>query len=105
MNIQYMLSVERDMPPTRTALLALLAAGCTPMEWVRSDATPQQVEADAQQCRQVAQQQLNERYGRYRAFSPWTYRDEYGEPFVLQPIGVFDPYGNRFIEEQRVARV
>ena len=90
----------------RTNWIAALLLGltaCTPMQWARTDATPQQTEADEMQCQQDAWREVNNYYLGYRAFGPWMYRHALGGPFY-HPIGpFFDPYSDRHMEEQRLA--
>ena len=86
------------------APLLLGLTACTPMEWVRPDATPQPVEADAVQCQQEAWREANNYYLGYRAFGPWMYRDAFSRPFLFHPVGPFyDPTSDRYLEEQRLA--
>ena len=82
------------------AALAFFVAGCTPMQWVKPDATPEQLAADMQQCEQAAWQEASYRFLGYRPFGPWLYR---GDPFFYHPVGpFFDPYYDRTLEEQRL---
>jgi hypothetical protein len=86
------------------AFVAVLATGCTPMQWVRDDATPEQVAGDFRQCQQAAWQEENTRTMGFSAFSPWISRDAFGRPFMFQPAGPFyDPYSDRYMDEQRLA--
>lgn len=91
----------------RSSLAAtlLLATACTPMDWVKPDATPGQREADARQCQEEAWREASSSYmGLYRPFGPWMYRDAFGRPLVSYPYGPFaDPFGDRYTEEQRLA--
>ena len=38
-------------------LVALLVAGCAPMQWVKEGAAPEQADADALQCQQDARRE------------------------------------------------
>jgi len=87
-----------------SAILLLLAAGCASMEWVKPDATPEQVAADAEMCEQEAWRETRWNYMTYGAFTPWMYRDGFGHPFVGPPFGPFyDPLGDRYMEQSRLA--
>jgi hypothetical protein len=73
------------------------------MQWVRSDATPEQLAGDTQQCEQAAWREANSYYLGYRPFGPWLYRDVLGRPFS-HPAGPFyDPFYDGTMEEQRLA--
>ncbi len=70
------------------------------MDWVRPDATPEQLAADTQQCEQEAWREVNYYYAGYTPFGPWMYR---GDPF-FHPVGpFFNPYYDLTLEEQRLA--
>ncbi|HEX7250677.1 MAG TPA: hypothetical protein VF262_09880 [Burkholderiales bacterium] len=85
--------------------LALLLAGCTPMEWVRPDATPEQVDADAVQCQRDAWYEANSRYWYYRPLAPMVFRDALGRPVFARPYGyASDPFGDPLLEEARLAQ-
>ena len=100
------LAVQRPMRATWIAALLLLSTGCAPMQWARPDASPEQVQADAQQCSEGAWRQVNSDYLAYRAFGPWMSRDAFDQPFVFHPVGPFyDPYTDRHMEEQRLANL
>jgi len=96
-----MLAVHGAMRGRWIAALAFFIAGCAPMQWVKPDATPEQLAADMQQCEQAAWQEASYRFLGYRPFGPWLYR---GDPFFYHPVGpFFDPYYDRTLEEQRLA--
>jgi hypothetical protein len=86
-----------------TIAASLLAVACTPMQWVKADADPTQSDTDSRDCQMQAWQEA-----RWRSFTtfggyPAAYRDPFGRPF-LAPYGPFhDPFGDRFMEEQRLA--
>ena len=85
------------------AAFLLVIAACTPMEWVRSDVTPAEAEADARLCEEQAWREASWRYsGHYGAFGPWAYRDAFGRRIVGWPGYFGDPFGDRFMEEQRL---
>ena len=85
-----------------TIAFALLAAACTPMEWVRADGDPEQAQADAQECQMQAWQEARWRALEYRAmWGPAFYYDRFGRPFAApMPYGAF---GDPYMEEQRLA--
>ena len=87
------------------AVLVVLVAACTPMAWVKPDATPAQFAADSQECEQEAWREARWNYmGYHAAFTPWMYRDAFGRPFAGRPFGPFyDPFGDRYMEETRLA--
>ena len=92
----------RNMKLFWTIVLALAAAACTPMAWVKPDADPAQVQADGQDCQMQAWQEAQWRALEYRAmYGPAFYRDRFGRPFVAaRPYEAFaDPY----MEELRLA--
>jgi hypothetical protein len=82
------------------AIAALIVAGCAPMNWVRPDATPEQLAADTQQCEQEAWREANYYYAGATPFGPWLYR---GDPFFHTAGPFFNPYYDRTMEEQRLA--
>jgi hypothetical protein len=87
------------------AALLALATACTPMGWVKPDASSEQVAADTQECEQEAWREARWSYmAAYGPFNPWMYRDAYGRAFAGPPFGPFyDPFGDRYMEEQRLA--
>jgi hypothetical protein len=78
-------------------LVLLLAVGCAPMDWMRSDAAPEQVQADMQACRDQAW-----RESRWPTFA---FADPFGRRYLNWPYTApfADPYGERFLEEARLA--
>jgi hypothetical protein len=89
------------------ALLALacLAAGCTPMEWVKPDATPDEMNRDAMVCQQEAWREARLRSWYYRPIGPMVAHDAAGRPFVVWPSGPFGgPFDDPFMEEGRLAQ-
>ncbi len=86
------------------AVLALAAAGCAPMEWVKADATPEQVAEDSKQCQDSAWREANLRWSRYYgSIGPMVYSDSLSRRFLVWPWGPFsDPYGDRYLEESRL---
>jgi hypothetical protein len=100
-----MFSGLRGMRGFCIAVVLALATACTPMQWVKPDATPAQFAADSQQCEQEAWREAHWNYmGYHPAFTPWMYRDGFGRPFAGRPFGPFyDPFSDRYMEEARLA--
>jgi hypothetical protein len=85
---------------------ALLLGGCTPMQWVKTDMTPEQFRADAQYCQQEAWREARFRaWASPRLASPVVVRDAAGRPYVAWTHSPFyDPFGDSFMEESRLAQ-
>jgi hypothetical protein len=83
--------------------LALLAAGCTPMQWVRQGAGPEELNHDLAHCRQEAWREAQWRSFLYRPFGSTSMVDRFGRRhvFFYSPFG--DPFGDSYIEESRLA--
>ncbi|HUQ76419.1 MAG TPA: hypothetical protein VM183_16980 [Burkholderiales bacterium] len=88
-----------------TIALVLLAAACTPMQWARPDADASQLDADTRDCQVQAWNEARWRSYQYAGmYGPFLYRDSLGRPFAAWPQGPFgDPFGERFMEESRLA--
>jgi hypothetical protein len=85
------------------AAAALFLAACTPMQWVRSDVTPEQAVADEDLCRELAARETRLPYIGYGPFGPWMYRDTFGRPLFFPPGGpFFDPTMERYHDEARL---
>jgi hypothetical protein len=85
-------------------LAVLLAAGCTPLQWVRQDANPAELEQDMAQCQQQAWREASWRSFFYRPFGPTIVQDLHGRRVLVWPHSPFsDPFGERFFEESRLA--
>ena len=83
---------------------ALACAACTPMQWVKPDATPEQLGQDSIQCQQDAWREARMHGWYYRPFGPVPYRDASGRRFFAWPYGPFgDPFGDPYLEEGRLA--
>ena len=95
------------MPRTRpiSAVFAVLfLAACTPLQWVRPDTGAQQLNGDLAQCQQEAWREARWRTWLYRPLGPTTFRDIHGRHFLAWPYSPFgDPFGDRFMEESRLA--
>lgn len=92
----------------RLATLAvLLACGCTPMQWQKADASPEQLRADQEQCRQAAWREAGWRSWPYHAMvGPVFARDASGRGFFVWPStsAMVDPFGHQLLEENRLAQ-
>ena len=90
----------------RLALISLLLAACTPMQWQRADATPAQLRADEQECRTFAWREASYRAWQYQSMvGPVFARDSMGRGFFVWPSGsVVDPFGHQMADEQRLAQ-
>jgi hypothetical protein len=85
-------------------LLLLVAAGCTPMLWVRQEGSPAQLEQDLAHCQQEAWREASWRSWFYRPFGPTVVHDLHGRRLLAWPYSPFsDPFGERFFEESRLA--
>jgi hypothetical protein len=85
------------------ASAALILGACTAMQWVRPDATPEQVAADEEHCRDEAWRETRLRYLGYGPFGPWMTRDVLGRPLFYPPYGpFFDPAMDRYYDESRL---
>jgi hypothetical protein len=83
---------------------ALAAAGCTPMQWVKQDATPQQLEQDMAQCREHAWREARLRSWIYRPIGPHLVHDPLGRHYMFYPSSPLgDPFGDPYMEESRLA--
>ncbi len=86
------------------ALVPLLLAACTPMHWVRQDAGPEQVRQDEALCRREAWREASWHGWFSRSFGPTWMIDPSGRRFLAWPYSPFgDPFGDRFMEESRLA--
>ncbi len=83
----------------------LLVAGCAPMEWAKPDGSAAELEQDTQQCEQAAWNEANYASFQYLgAYGPFMYRDAFGRRYFGWPRSPFyDPFGDRFLEESRLA--
>jgi hypothetical protein len=88
----------------RAALLVLVLflSGCTPMEWLRQAAGPEELRQDLARCRQDAWREAQWRSFLYRPFGSTTMIDRFGRRFVVPYSPFGDPFGDTFIEESRL---
>jgi hypothetical protein len=86
-----------------TLLIALLASGCTSMEWVKADAAPQQLRADLTECQDMAWREARGRILYLYPMAPAVVHDSLGRRMLIYPYGPFaDPFGQQFMEEARL---
>jgi hypothetical protein len=91
-------------PLWQAALLAGAIAGCTPMQWVKQDATPEQLNTDVEDCQQRAWRESRYHAFWYRPGMPYLLQDPLGRRVLVSPPGPFyDPFGDQFMEEARLA--
>ena len=84
-------------------LIACVLAACAPMEWVKQDAGAEQVSRDEQECRQMAWREASSR-AYFPPLGPVFARDGSGRGYFVWPSGALsDPYGQQFLEENRLA--
>jgi hypothetical protein len=91
----------------RLAVLALaVACGCTPMQWHKDGATPEQLRADQLDCRQRAWHEASIRSWQYQSMTgPVFARDGMGGGYFVWPTTpLADPYGYQLMEESRLAQ-
>jgi hypothetical protein len=84
--------------------VALLSA-CTPMQWVKPDATAEQLQEDAIHCQQEAWREARSRAWYYRPFAPVFIRDASGRNVLGGAPGLYDgPFGDPYLDESRLAQ-
>ncbi len=91
-----------DIPMAIAA--AALAAACTPMQWVKQDATPQQLREDSIQCQQEAWLEARMRTWYYQPLAPMFIRDSLGNRILAWPYGSYDPLADPYMEEARLTQ-
>jgi hypothetical protein len=92
--------------PRLIALVALLlaTAGCAPLYWVRPDTGAEQLERDMEFCQREAWREAGWRSSFYWPFGPSVVHDPHGRRLLVWPYSTFyDPFGDRFFEEARLA--
>src|SRR3954464_10000940 len=99
------------MKPFSLGLL-VLAMGCAPVQWTRSDAPkPLQAEADLRQCEATAWQDVRFRYmsaaagGRYPGISSGTSTGPLAPHSTPYAGSALDPVSSRNLEQVRLARL
>src|SRR2546430_16223880 len=78
------------------ACAALAAAACTPMQWVKPEAMPQQLSQDAAYCQQEAWREARFRVWLYRPNGPTTMQDAQGRRSFVRPAA---PFGDSFRDQ------
>ena len=75
------------------------------MQWVKEDATPEQVEQDAITCQQDAWREARSRAWYYPALASAPFSDPFGRRFFGRPYATYgDPFGDAYLEEGRLAQ-
>ncbi len=94
------------LPAAAASIACVLGvAACAPMQWVKEDASPAELQADMAACRQAAWRESWFRSWHYRPITPLLIRDAMGRPFYLWPHGPFyDPFYDPFLEESRLTQ-
>ena len=90
----------------RAVLVSLfLLNACTPMQWQKADASPEQLRADEEACRTHAAREANLRaWHPHTMLTPVFARDATGGGFFVWPsTPMVDPYGHQLMEENRLA--
>ena len=73
------------------------------MQWVKPDATPQQLSQDAAQCQQEAWREARLRAWLYRPIGPTIVQDAQGRRIFVGPASPFgDPFSDQLMEEARL---
>jgi hypothetical protein len=97
--------MRRETVRAAAAAAVLVLAGCTPMEWIKPDVTPEEREQDAIACQQEAWHEARWRAWYYRPYPIAPFRDASGRFLFPGPYGYFsDPFGDPFLEEGRLAQ-
>jgi hypothetical protein len=79
-------------------------AACAPQQWSRQDASTAQAAKDSEECQDMAYRKMQAKPYPYLAVDPLIVQDSFARAQNRYPPGVFvDPYGDRFIEEGRLA--
>lgn len=86
------------------ALVLPVLAACAPMDWTKSDATPEQMQADMRTCREQAWRETSWASLNYYV-GPFPFSDPFGRSMLAWPYHspFADPYGERFLGEARLA--
>jgi hypothetical protein len=92
-------------PIVLAAAALVLVSACTPMQWVKPDITPEQLQEDSIYCQQEAWREARTRSWYYRPFAPVLIRDASGHAFLGGPYGPYNgPFGDPYLEEARLAQ-
>jgi hypothetical protein len=87
-------------------VFAFAATACTSTQWVKQDASAEQVQADEQECQQSAWREAELRsWHYYTMLGPVFARDASGRGLLVWPTTpMVDPYGHQMMEESRLAQ-
>lgn len=81
-------------------VLALAASACTPTQWVKQDAAPEQAGRDEAECRHWAWREASTRTFYRQRMGPVIVPGQ-----VIWPSGAFvDPYAHQALEEHSLAQ-
>jgi hypothetical protein len=84
---------------------AALLCACTPMQWVKDDVTPEQLEQDSITCQQDAWREARSRAWYFSSLGPMPFRDPFGRRAFGSPFAPYgDPFGDPYLEEGRLAQ-
>lgn len=87
------------------AVLAIVLAGCTSLQWDKSDVSAERFQADERECRQTALREAQARAWRYQSdMGPVFARDASGRGFYVLPSTAGESYARQMAEEQRLAQ-
>jgi len=93
--------------PSALASILLLASCAGALQWVKPDASAEQLAQDTRECRQQAWVEANSRAYAYRYYGDlgaYYYPDPFGYHYFASPFAAYpSPWGNYFIEESRLA--
>jgi hypothetical protein len=85
------------------ACAALAATACVPLQWLKPEATREQLDQDAAQCQQEAWREARLRTWLYRPIGPAMLQDAQGRRFFIWPSSPFgDPFSDQLMEEARL---
>jgi hypothetical protein len=73
------------------------------MQWVKPDATAEQLRQDAAFCQREAWREARMRSWYHRPFAPIPFRDAAGRT-IFVPGSYGDPFGDPFLDESRLAQ-
>lgn len=88
--------------PAIAAAASVVVAACTPMQWVKQDATPEQLQEDSIHCQQEAWREARTRSWYYRPIAPILGASGRHFAWPYGPYG--DPFGDPYIEEARLSQ-
>lgn len=84
--------------------LVLLVAACAPLQWSKADGNAAQLDQDLRDCQQEAWREASTQSWNYFLLGPTMFQDSTGRRFFAWPSRpLSDPFGDRFMEESRLA--